>query len=257
MLDTKALAQALAPIVREQIKAAIEPLMAQIAALEAREQLLPEKGEPGEPGLPGNDGRDADEALVAELVAGAVGKALPEALAAAVASLPAAEPGKDGEPGKAGEKGDKGDDGIGIADLLIDRDGALVVTLGDGRTKSLGGVVGKDGDNGVDAIAKDGIDGLGFDDLTVEHDGERGFTFKLSQGDRVKEYSFSVPVMLDRGVYKDGGAYEKGDAVSYGGSIWLAQGDTTAKPDGSSDWRLAVKRGRDMTKGTAERAALR
>jgi hypothetical protein len=36
-----------------------------------------------------------------------------------------------------------------------------------------------------------------------------------------------------------------GDAVSHGGSLFIAQGDTNAKPGKSDDWRLAVKRGAD------------
>src|SRR5690606_21509906 len=55
-----------------------------------------------------------------------------------------------------------GKDGAGIADLLIDRDGNLVATFTDGRMKSLGVVVGKDG-----APGRDGADlteiGMDFD----------------------------------------------------------------------------------------------
>ena len=40
-----------------------------------------------------------------------------------------------------------------------------------------------------------------------------------------KEYAFQVPfpVVLDRGVFKEGTAYEHGDAVTFGGSLWIAQ----------------------------------
>jgi len=61
---------------------------------------------------------------------------------------------------------------------------------------------------------------------------------------------FAVP--LDRGVYVQGKTYEKGDSVSFGGSLWIAQRDTEAieKPgDGSPAWRLAVKHGRDGREG--------
>jgi integrin beta 3 len=192
MLETKALAEATAAVVREQLA----PLLARLDALEAQ---APQKGEPGEPGEAGRDGRD----------------------------------------------------GVGLAGALIDRTGALVLTLTDGTTRELGPVVGKDGTAGRDGVGtpgtdgKDGVDGLGFDDLTFEHDGERGFTLRFVQGDRTKEFAFEVPVVLDRGVWKEGAAYAKGDAVTWAGSLWIAQKDTDSKPEGGDGWRLAVKRGRD------------
>ncbi|MDB5681465.1 MAG: Phage portal protein [Sphingomonas bacterium] len=147
-------------------------------------------------------------------------------------------------------------DGVGMAGALIDRAGALVVTLTDGSTRELGPVVGKDAD--MDALVravgeaaaalpvpKDGADGFGFDDMALEHDGERGFVLRFVKGDRTKDFRFKLPVMIDRGVYKEGAAYDRGDAVTWGGSIWVAQRDTTEKPERNEDWRLAVKRGRD------------
>ena len=98
-----------------------------------------------------------------------------------------------------------------------------------------------------------GPDGLGFDDLQVVHDGERGFTFRMERGDQVKEFSFKVPAVLDRGVFKDvrDNPYEKGDGVTFGGSFWIAQKDAPeGKPgDGGKDWRLSVKKGRDGKDG--------
>lgn len=93
---------------------------------------------------------------------------------------------------------------------------------------------------------KNGIDAIGFDDLSVEHDGERSFTVKFDSGDRCKEFKFSLPVVLDRGYFREGEAFEKGDGVTFGGSYWIAQGVTQTKPEiGNPDWRLAVKKGRD------------
>lgn len=99
---------------------------------------------------------------------------------------------------------------------------------------------GEKGDKG-----EDGADGLGFSDLQVIHDGERGFTFRFARGQQVKEFPFMLPLVLDRGVFKDGTAYAKGDAVTWAGSLWIAQKETETKPDGGDGWRLAVKRGRD------------
>jgi hypothetical protein len=97
----------------------------------------------------------------------------------------------------------------------------------------------KDGKNGVDA--------LGFDDLTVEHDGERGFAIKFVRGDQVKQFDFAVPVVLDRGFWAEGKSAEQGDGYTFGGSYWIAQRTTATKPEtGNPDWRLAVKKGRDL-----------
>lgn len=102
---------------------------------------------------------------------------------------------------------------------------------------------GEKGEDGQDG--RDGADGLGFDNMEVLHDGERGFTLRFSRGEQIVERSFSIPVVLDRGVFKSDAAYQKGDAVTWGGSMWIAQKDTSAKPETGDDWRLAVKRGRD------------
>jgi hypothetical protein len=91
-----------------------------------------------------------------------------------------------------------------------------------------------------------GKDGIGFDDLDFVATGERTFVLRFTRGEKVKEFPFTVPSIIDRGVFKDSGDYERGDAVSWGGSVWIAQRATTDKPDGpDSGWRLAVKRGRD------------
>ncbi len=58
--------------------------------------------------------------------------------------------------------------------------------------------------------------------------------------------SFAVPVVLDRGVFKDGESYQRGDSVTWSGSAWICQEDTTKdKPGLSKAWRLSVKRGAD------------
>lgn len=78
--------------------------------------------------------------------------------------------------------------------------------------------------------------------VSIQFDGERRFTVK--SGD--SEQSFTLPTIIDRGVYDAGKGYEKGDAVSDGGSLWIAQKDApNHKPGDGDGWRLAVKRGRD------------
>lgn len=93
---------------------------------------------------------------------------------------------------------------------------------------------------------KDGIDALGFDDLSVEHDGEREITIKFSRGEEVKSFPFTLPVVLYRGVFKEGDDYTKSDSVTFGGSLFISQKDSPqGKPGESDDWKLSCKRGRD------------
>jgi integrin beta 3 len=134
-----------------------------------------------------------------------------------------------------GEKGDPGEDGVGMAGAAIDRDGNLMVTLSNGKQLTIGRV--------------DGRDGLGFDDLAVDYDGERTFVFRFAQGERAKEFPFQVPVMIFRGAFREQ-AYEQGDTVTFGGSLWVCNSPTGDKPDdGVEGWTKAIRRGRDGRNG--------
>lgn len=114
---------------------------------------------------------------------------------------------------------------------------------------------GLDGAHGLDGVdGTNGLDGLGFDDIVVEHDGERGFTFKFVRGERVKTFgTFTIPAMIHRGVFQDGTTYTRGDAVTWGGHVWIAKDETSIKPDytpaSAKVWSLAVKAGRDGKAG--------
>jgi integrin beta 3 len=87
-------------------------------------------------------------------------------------------------------------------------------------------------------------------------DDGRTLIFEFRQGDVVQLHEVKTAVVLDRGVWREG-EFAKGDGVSSGGSFWIAQKDTKTKPDTiGSDWRLAVKRGRDGKEGkTGEKGA--
>lgn len=134
-----------------------------------------------------------------------------------------------------GEPGERGRDGVGVAGAMLGRAGELMVTLSNGDLLDLGPVLGKDG--------------LGFDDLVVDYDGERTFIFRFAQGERVKEFPFLMPVMIYRGAFR-AQAYERGDTVTFGGSLWHCNSETRDKPDdGVEAWTRAVRRGRDGKNG--------
>lgn len=82
------------------------------------------------------------------------------------------KPGVKGDKGDTGEKGDTGD---GVADAFIDGEGKLVLTFTDGRTKTLGKVVGENGRDGRDGVdGKDGRDGVDGKDGAPGRDGVDG-----------------------------------------------------------------------------------
>lgn len=153
-------------------------------------------------------------------------------------------------------------DGADVVDLLIDRHGALVATLSNGQTKSLGPVVGTDADmtaiersiaEKVAAIPKpkDGKDGFSLENFDAElmKDG-RTVLLKFEQGERTFAVELGFPAMIYRGVYREEETYAKGDTVTFGGSLWHCDAETVkgAKPDAVGEqksWTLCAKKGRD------------
>lgn len=232
--DGKAFGQEIVGVVKNYVRDAIAPVLVRLDAIEKRQ---PEKGERGDKGEKGEQGPIGLSG--ADGAPGEKGERGPQG-----------DAGPAGKDGKDGAKGRDGADGVGMAGAVIDRSGNLILTLTDGTTRELGLVVGRDGEKGAPGQdGKDGVDGFGFEDLEVIHDGLRCFTFRFTKGDRVKEFPFTVPVVLDRGVFKSGEAYAAGDGVTWGGSFWIAQKDTADKPGDGDGWRLAVKKGRDGKDG--------
>lgn len=97
-------------------------------------------------------------------------------------------------------------------------------------------------------VPKDGRDALPLDsfDMELAEDG-RTLTLKMQAGDTVMEKSLRIATVLDRGPFRGEEKYERGDAVTHGGSLWIAQvdGPEGAPGLGGKGWRLAVKKGRD------------
>ncbi|UIK05011.1 hypothetical protein [Neorhizobium galegae] len=283
--EIKAMMAELAPVIREFTQLAIAPMIDRIAAVERRLDLLPipRDGKDAdmseirgiiaeeikavkaaidnlEPGLPGKDGSSVsiDDVLptlerrvndflsaiptpqdgkgvsvedVAPLVSSEVEKRF--------AALPKS---KDGNPGK---------DGVGLAGAFIDRDGNLIITMTNGEPRNLGCVVGKDGEPG-----KPGRDGFNLEDFDAKVMDDRR-TVLLSFTGKTLDYKVELgfPVMLYRGVYKDGQEYERGDTVTWGGSLWHCDSDTHEKPgEGSTTWTLCAKKGRDGKDGELKEA---
>jgi len=132
---------------------------------------------------------------------------------------PAGPPGRDGQPGLPG------------------RDGAT-------------GAKGDTGERGTDG--KDGAPGRDgtLEGLRVEQVDERSWRLVRGDGSMIPGGLLTFTVPLYRGVYTSGATYTIGDAVSFGGSVWIAKATTTAKPDdGTPQWQMAVKRGGQGAQG--------
>jgi hypothetical protein len=251
--------------------AVVDAMVQGAMAVAIKSLPAPKDGAPGADGQPGRDGEPGPQGPV-----GDVGPAGPEGPAGrdgapgekgmdgrdgapGTAGAPGEKgmDGRDGAPGTAGAPGEKGADGLGVSDLLIDMDGALVATFTDGRTKTLGvvrgqpgepGQKGLDGRDGVDGTpGRDGVDGLGFEDLTFDEDDAGRAYVKFVRGDLAK--SHRLPSIIDRGVWRQGEKYLKGDGVTWRGGFSIAQTDTTDQPGESKAWRLAVRPGRDGKPG--------
>jgi len=122
-------------------------------------------------------------------------------------------PGPAGDRGPPGDKGETGRDGRDAADLALLRN-----HIEEQVTAIVGGV---------------------FKTASITSP-DSGRTLHVRLGDTTHEIKTAIP--LDAGVWTQRD-YVAGDSVSHGGSLFIAQTATSAKPEQSPEWRLAVKRG--------------
>ncbi|EOQ9322700.1 phage portal protein, partial [Escherichia coli] len=94
------------------------------------------------------------------------------------------------------------------------------------------------------------VDGVADIDVSITGEGSFSVVIRQSSG-QCTEKTFSLPVMLYRGVFRAGETYHPGDTVTWGGSLWHCNSMTGDKPGEahSSGWTLAAKRGRDAGGG--------
>ena len=141
----------------------------------------------------------------------------------AVKALPVPKDGKDGA------------DGAGVAGAMIDRTGALLLTLSNGEVKNLGNVVGKDG--------------ASFEDFNLSFDADNHeVVVQAKAGVVAKEVRAPIHglVMRGEGYWREGTKAKGLEVWSYGGNLWVAKRATSSRPDTQSeDWVLAARKGRD------------
>lgn len=218
-LDREALFPALIQFVKELTEPEVAKLRAMIEALPK-----PERGERGEPGPQGRDGD-----------AGVEGKPGPQGERGI--------DGKDGRDGRDGKDGAPGRDAIDI-DILPDLEAAQRYSVGTWAYHN-GGLV-RTAVGGFQTVCE-GIAGLSF--IQGEDPSEITIRATLTSGREIAN-SLRVPVLTYRDIYSAKNEYKRGHVVTWDGSLWHCQVESTrAVPGKSEDWKLIVKRGRDGKDG--------
>ncbi len=222
----------------------------------------------GAPGGVGRDGKDADPDLVRSMVAAAV--------ADAVAKLPSpvpGAPGKDADPihpdtlrlmvveavreevraiptPKDGDPGQPGRDSLEI-DILPSVDPAKSYPRGTFACYE-GGLIRaiRNTEPIKESLFAAGwavvIEGVSMFEVRQSED-LRSFSIRACRTSGTTETNeFRFPVLIYRGIFQEGMEYRRGDCVTWAGSAWHCEEESTKdKPgDGATDWRLMVKQGR-------------
>lgn len=277
-MNTKQL-DSIAEVVALVVAESLAPVLQRLKALEELHTKAAEPGQPGrdgkdgadgrdgkdgEPGKDGRDGKDGIQGLQGE-------KGEPGAAGPAGADGQKGEPGEKGDPGEVGRDGKDGRDGADGKSFTIEDADALLsekmarweLDFERRATEKLDAAIskmptpkdGRDGRDGADGKnGADGLDAFQLEDAAFEMQGD-GRTLKIlfqREGDEWK-YTHTVKLshMVYQGIYSEGKSYDKGDCVTFGGSLWHAKRDAvTAKPGTDEDcWALAVKKGRDGRDG--------
>lgn len=249
--EIEAYAKALIPVIRNHVSELVDPITRRIEAIESMTPIkgepgaqgekgaAGEKGEPGETGPQGERGKDGlDGAPGKDGVDGLPGKD-------GLDGLPGKD-GLDGAPGKDGLDGAAGKDGRDADDQAIyEQLKSDMTEYHKNQFHSWVLEYEREANRRIEKFIesiptpKDGKDGVSFDKWDFRFDG-RDVVLSLDGEDRRAKHDLP----LYRGVWRDGD-FEKGDFVSFGGSVWHCNKDTAAKPGTNDDWTLAVKRGRD------------
>jgi len=163
------------------------------------------------------------------------------------------EPGEAGLRGEKGEPGDRGTDGRDALEIVIQPElspeksyprGTFVAHNG-GLIRAVRKTDPVRGDLEAAGwqVIMNGVCAVEF----AQAEDPRAIEMSVRQTNgQITKHAARVPLVIDRGVFRAEALYDKGDGVTFGGSFWIAQTETAARPgEGNTDWRLAVKKGRD------------
>jgi hypothetical protein len=238
-----------------------------LGALVGKDGAPGSKGDPGESikGDPGADGLSAYQLAAkagfagteAQWLASLVGKdAAPldaDAVAKSVlAQIPVpkngdrGDPGRDGREGKNGTNGRDGRDALEI-DILPAIDETRTYQRNTFATHKGGIWLARSetrGMEGWDCIVR----GIADETELTEDDGRTIKRTTVYSDGRTFERVIKTAAMLYREVWREG-EFERGDTVTYHGSLWHAQAKTKATPGTSPEWKLCAKKGTDGKDG--------
>lgn len=218
----------------EELRSIITPLIP--SPIPGRDGEPGEPGKPGEPGAPGADGHTPTTEELRSIITPLIPSPIP------------GERGKDGVDGKDGRNGVDGRDALQL-EVLPAIDEARSYPRGT-YARHAGGLwrsfEATHGMRGWECI----VEGIAEETETLQEDGRTIIRRTLYSSGRMFERSISMAVVLDKGVFKADARYAPGDAVTWAGSVWIAQSRADGSPYGkpgtpASGWRLAVKAGRD------------
>jgi hypothetical protein len=238
----------------------VTSLASRIDVLEKRDPVPGPQGERGEQGAKGERGEDGEPGAQGEAgAAGRDGKDGADGKDGGIGPQGAAgPPGKAGETGPAGTVGPQGASGRDGRDALqleilsaVDPERRYARNT---YARHAGGLIHAFRD--TDAITLAEIERSGWEAVW---EGVAGVSEEvLDEGRRIRRTTtltsgktftceHTTSYWIDRGVWREG-MYQTGDVVTWGGSSFVAQRETTEKPDplnANTGWRLIAKRGRD------------
>ena len=208
------------------------------------------QGEKGMPGEAGPQGPQGEKGMPGDL--GPAGPQGEKGMPGEVGPMgPVGPEGPQGRMGPVGQKGDPGRDAVEIDPIDIKADRSYPAGT---WARYKGGLIRSsrttdplvDSDDIVGCGWKIMVNGFGVPKIKMEG---RDFMVEVQSTEGIVRESFSLPVLLDKGVYSPESEYEAGDVVSWGGSMWISQCSTKDKPGTTAAWRLSVKHGRDGKDG--------
>jgi len=144
---------------------------------------------------------------------------------------PPGERGELGPPGECGDKGEPGRDG---------RDG-MIGPAGERGAKGDTGPQGDKGERGEKGEL--GPPGLGFGELVAVLDREKGYVRFIARRDQIESLIGEIEFPTEHETWCEGKTYPQWSTVTYGGQTWKARRVTSAQPQHSQDWFLAVRQG--------------
>jgi hypothetical protein len=208
---------------------------------------LPKDGPEGKPGKdgesivgpegkPGKDGERGKSAYEIAKEHGYVGSELDW-----LKSLEG-KPGLDGQRGESGQDGDDGLDALEIDPIPF---------IDDTKRYPRGVWAKHNGGLWRSYETTEGLKGWecvvsGTPNVEIIQSDERTINIVVTKSDGEKvDNIIKFPAMIYRGIWREG-LFEKGDTVTWNGSLWIAEKDTNIKPgEKDSGWRLSVKKGQD------------